>query len=59
MGLLIGCAMVPVVVLLLSMVVVLFVLDPLWASVGAALFVVPFLLIVRTTRLELRDRRAR
>jgi hypothetical protein len=59
MGLLIGCAMVPVLALLLFVLVVLFLLDPRWFSVGAALVVVPVLVLVRAAVLDQRDRRAR
>jgi hypothetical protein len=55
-GLLIGCAMVPVLGLLLLALVALFVHDPLWTGVGVAMGVVPVLLIVRAVRLTHRAR---
>jgi hypothetical protein len=58
-GLLIGCAMLPVLGLLLFVLVALFLQDPVWTGLGMAMVVVPVALIVRAAVLDHRDRRAR
>lgn len=59
MGLLIGCAMIPVLGLLALVLLALFLDDPLSMSVAMAIVLLPLALIARAAYLDVRDRRAR